>query len=39
MLQSIIDDGTYQEVLDRWALTTEAVEESEINPPGLPKSE
>ena len=39
MLQSIIDDGTYAEVLDRWALTTEAVEESEVNPPGLPKSE
>ena len=39
MLQSIIDDGTYQEVLDRWALTSEAVDESEINPPGLPKSE
>lgn len=39
VLQSIIDDGTYQEVLDRWALTSEAVDESEINPPGLPKSE
>lgn len=39
VLQSIIDDGTYTEVLERWALTTEAVEESEINPPGLPKSE
>lgn len=39
VLQSIIDDGTYAEVLDRWALTTEAVEKSEINPPGLPKSE
>ncbi|HEU0181261.1 MAG TPA: ABC transporter substrate-binding protein [Agromyces mariniharenae] len=39
VLQSIIDDGTYAEVLDRWALTTEAVDASEINPPGLPKSE
>jgi polar amino acid transport system substrate-binding protein len=39
VLQSIIDDGSYQEVLDRWALTTEAIEESEINPPGLPKAE
>lgn len=39
VLQSIIDDGTYAEVLDRWALTSEAVEKSEINPPGLPKSE
>ena len=39
VLQSIIDDGTYAEVLERWALTTEAVEASEINPPGLPKSE
>lgn len=39
VLQSIIDDGTYDEVLERWALTTEAVDVSEINPPGLPKSE
>jgi polar amino acid transport system substrate-binding protein len=39
VLQSIIDDGTYAEVLDRWALTSEAVEKSEVNPPGLPKSE
>ncbi|GAA1836946.1 ABC transporter substrate-binding protein [Agromyces salentinus] len=37
VLQSIIDDGTYDEVLDRWALTTEAVDVSEVNPPGLPK--
>lgn len=39
VLQSIIDDGTYEEVLERWALTSEAVDASEINPPGLPKSE
>lgn len=39
VLQSIIDDGTYAEVLERWALTTEALETSEVNPPGLPKSE
>ncbi|GAA1965693.1 ABC transporter substrate-binding protein [Agromyces allii] len=39
VLQSIIDDGTYAEVLDRWALTSESVDASEINPPGLPKSE
>jgi len=39
VLQSIIDDGSYDEVLDRWALTSEAVDESEVNPPGLPKSE
>ncbi|MGI9823730.1 ABC transporter substrate-binding protein [Agromyces sp. Marseille-Q5079] len=39
VLQSIIDDGTYDEVLERWALTTEAIDASEINPPGLPKSE
>ncbi|WP_395242541.1 transporter substrate-binding domain-containing protein [Agromyces sp. MMS24-K17] len=37
VLQSIIDDGTYAEVLERWALTSEAVETSEINPPGLPR--
>ncbi|WP_394552676.1 ABC transporter substrate-binding protein [Agromyces sp. MMS24-JH15] len=39
VLQSIIDDGTYAEVLERWALTSEGVEKSEINPPGLPKAE
>lgn len=32
-----IQNGFYQQVLDRWGLATEAVKESRINPPGLPK--
>ena len=31
-------DGTYGQVLARWGLTSEAIERSETNPPGLPKS-
>lgn len=33
-----IEDGAYDEVLERWGLTEEAVTESETNPAGLPKS-
>jgi polar amino acid transport system substrate-binding protein len=33
-----IENGTYQQVLDRWNLDSEAVTTSEINPPGLPKA-
>ncbi|MBL1073476.1 ABC transporter substrate-binding protein [Nocardia sp. 2] len=36
-LQQLISDGTYQQVIDRWGLKTEAVSESRVNPPGLPK--
>lgn len=36
-LDQAIADGTYAEVLKRWNLSGEAVEKSEINPPGLPK--
>ena len=36
-LDHVIENGTYQKVLDRWGLGGEAVESSEINPPGLPK--
>lgn len=36
-LDKVIADGTYAEVLKRWNLSGEAVEKSEINPPGLPK--
>ncbi|KIQ19889.1 ABC transporter substrate-binding protein [Rhodococcus sp. MEB064] len=32
-----IEDGSYQKVLDRWGLQSEAVQSSEINPPGLPR--
>ena len=34
-LNHLIDDGTYARILDRWGLSTEAIEESELNPPGL----
>ncbi|MGL6236769.1 MAG: transporter substrate-binding domain-containing protein [Segniliparus sp.] len=32
-----IGDGSYQRVLDTWAIGNEAVAKSEINPPGLPR--
>jgi polar amino acid transport system substrate-binding protein len=35
-LDAAIADGSYAEVLGRWGLTSEAVEDSETNPPGLP---
>ncbi|MEV7756585.1 ABC transporter substrate-binding protein [Microbacterium sp. NPDC089180] len=38
VLNAYIADGTYAKVLDAWGLTSEGVDESEINPPGLPKS-
>ncbi|PSL53770.1 polar amino acid transport system substrate-binding protein [Saccharothrix carnea] len=37
-INHLIATGKYTEVLDRWGLADEAVEQSEINPPGLPKS-
>ncbi|MDP5226277.1 MULTISPECIES: ABC transporter substrate-binding protein [Arthrobacter] len=36
-LNDLIQDGTYGKILDRWGLTAEAVQHSELNPPGLPK--
>ena len=33
-----IENGTYQQVLDRWNLGSEAVPSSVVNPPGLPKT-
>lgn len=38
VLNEIIADGTYTELLEFWGLESEAVDESLINPPGLPKS-
>jgi polar amino acid transport system substrate-binding protein len=38
-LNHAIDDGSYQQVLDRWGLSSEAVDRAETNPPGLPKTE
>ena len=37
-LNHTIENGTYQKVLDRWNLASEAVTTSEANPPGLPKA-
>ncbi|MFF3785144.1 ABC transporter substrate-binding protein [Streptomyces sp. NPDC001933] len=37
-IDHIVQNGSYARVLKRWGLSDEAVTESEINPPGLPKS-
>ncbi|WP_097910363.1 MULTISPECIES: ABC transporter substrate-binding protein [Streptomyces] len=37
-IDHIVGDGSYGKVLERWGLSGEAVEKSEINPPGLPKA-
>ncbi|MFD4236731.1 ABC transporter substrate-binding protein [Streptomyces sp. NPDC058542] len=37
-IDHIVEDGSYGKVLGRWGLDGEAVEKSEINPPGLPKT-
>ena len=37
VIQSLIDSGVYSEVLGRWGQEEEAVTESRVNPPGLPK--
>ncbi|GLW57525.1 ABC transporter substrate-binding protein [Kitasatospora phosalacinea] len=37
-INETIENGTYAQVLKRWGLDNEAVPTSEINPPGLPKS-
>jgi polar amino acid transport system substrate-binding protein len=37
-LNTIIKDGSYAEILDRWGLSSEAIQKSELNPAGLPKN-
>jgi polar amino acid transport system substrate-binding protein len=37
-IDHLIRSGAYGETLERWSLADEAVPESEINPPGLPKT-
>jgi polar amino acid transport system substrate-binding protein len=37
-LNAQIKNGTYTRILSRWGLTSEAIEQSRTNPPGLPKS-
>ncbi|HSU48267.1 MAG TPA: ABC transporter substrate-binding protein [Arthrobacter sp.] len=36
-LNHLIEDGTYAKILDRWGLSSEAIQKSELNPAGLPK--
>lgn len=36
IINDFVESGLYLEILERWALETEAVEASLINPPGLP---
>jgi len=38
-LNHAFEDGSYAEVLERWGLQDEAIEKSETNPPGLPKTD
>lgn len=38
-LDTVIANGQYAEVLDRWNLAGEAVATSEVNPPGLPRKQ
>ncbi len=37
-LNHLIDSGAYGEVLAKWGLDVEAIDVSEVNPPGLPAS-
>jgi polar amino acid transport system substrate-binding protein len=37
-LDHAVDNGSYADVLERWGLTSESIETSETNPPGLPKA-
>ncbi|UVJ39278.1 ABC transporter substrate-binding protein [Arthrobacter sp. CJ23] len=36
-LNHLIKEGSYTKILDRWGLTSEAIQASELNPAGLPK--
>ncbi|MEN3540377.1 ABC transporter substrate-binding protein [Microbispora sp. ZYX-F-249] len=38
-LNALIKDGAYGKVLARWGLSNEAVPESLVNPPGLPREQ
>ncbi|MEV5745663.1 ABC transporter substrate-binding protein [Microbispora rosea] len=38
-VNALIKDGTYPKVLARWGLSDEAVPESLVNPPGLPREQ
>ncbi|MDQ0689115.1 ABC transporter substrate-binding protein [Arthrobacter sp. W4I7] len=36
-LNKLIENGTYAKILDRWGLSSEAIQKSQLNPAGLPK--
>ena len=38
LLNDLIHSGKYTQVLDRWSLGSEAIDQARTNPPGLPKS-
>ena len=38
-IDHLIENGAYAQVLERWGIQTEALDASEINPPGLPKKQ
>lgn len=38
LLNDLIQDGKYKQVLDRWNLDSEGIAHAATNPPGLPKS-
>lgn len=37
-INGLIDNGLYAQTLERWNVSAEAVEQSQTNPPGLPKT-
>jgi polar amino acid transport system substrate-binding protein len=37
-INGLIENGLYAQSLERWNITAEAVETSQTNPPGLPKT-
>ncbi len=37
-INGLIENGLYAQTLERWNVSAEAVEQSQTNPPGLPKS-
>lgn len=37
VLNDLIKDGKYRQVLERWSLASEAIDKAQTNPPGLPK--
>ena len=37
-INGLIENGLYAQTLERWNVSAEAVEQSQANPPGLPKT-